>query len=220
MWKGILLVAGLLLGIPGLTYAQTCLQADLTHPTQATLTWQDNSTNETGFVMERQLNGGSFAALAPIAANTTQVVDTTVVRDPLITNTYTYRLKAVLVPTSGPTVSSTYSNLACIAFLPPPPPATPPNAPSGFTVSQNSASPTDTLSLTWDDVANETSYEVVGRTANGPRAFVKRATLPADTTNWDWTGLKAHTSYCGKVRGLNAKGASAYTPLSCNTTSR
>jgi len=202
----------------GLAQAQTCVQADLTHATQVTLTWQDNATNETGFVLERQLNGGSFAALAPIAANITQVIDTTVVRDPLITNTYTYRLKAVIVPTSGATLSSTYSNLACIAFLPPP--AAPPAAPSGLTTAQNTTSPRDTLTLTWDDVANEASYEVVGRPANGPRAFVKLATLPADTTNWDWTGLKPRTSYCGKVRAVNAKGAGPYTPLSCNTTSR
>jgi len=203
------LLLALLYGIAG---AQTsCVQADLSHPLQATLTWVDNSTDETGFVLERQLNGGAFTALAPIAANTTQAVDTTVVRS-TVPNTYTYRIKAV-----NGTLSSAFTSPACITFAPL---LTAPAAPSGFSVSQNMASPRDTLSLTWDDVTNEASYEVVGRPANGPRTFVKLATLAADTTNWDWSGLKAHTSYCGRVRAVNAKGNSGYSPIACNTTSR
>jgi len=215
MWKGILLVAGLLLGIPGLTYAQTCLQADLTHPTQATLTWQDNSTNETGFVLERQLNGGSFAALAPIAANTTQVVDTTVVRDPLITNTYTYRLKAVLVPTSGSTLSSTYSNLACIAFLPPPPPA-PPAAPSGLTTAALSQS---SIQASWSDNSdNEDQFRIDLTGFSPPRNFSRVA--PANTTSLIIGGLTKNKTYCGTMVSLNTGGESAPTNQSCTTTMR
>ncbi len=192
--------------------AQTCVQADLSHPLQVTLTWTDNSNNETNFIIERQLNGGAFAALAPIAPNTTQAIDTTVVRS-TVDNTYTYRLKAV-----NGTLSSAFTTPACITFAPN---LIAPSAPSGFTVSQNSASPTDTLSLTWDDNnTTESSYEVVGRKAVGNRTFVKIATLPSDTTSYDWTGLASHTSYCNKVRGVNAKGAGPYTPIVCNTTAR
>ena len=199
------LLLALLYGIAG---AQTCIQADLSHPNQATLTWVDNSTDETGFVLERSLNGGAFTALAPIAANTTQVVDTTVVRG-TVPNTYTYRLKAV-----NGTLSSAFTSPACLTFAPL---LTAPTAPSGFSVSSIDSS---TLSLTWDDVTNEASYEVVGRPANGSKTFVKLATLAADSTNWDWSGLKAHTSYCGRVRAVNAKGNSGYSPIACNTTSR
>ena len=199
------LLLALLYGIAG---AQTCIQADLSHPNQATLTWVDNSTDETGFVLERSLNGGPFTALAPIAANTTQVVDTTVTRSTL-PNTYTYRLKAV-----NGTLSSAFTSPACITFAPL---LTAPTAPSGFSVSSIDSS---TLSLTWDDVTNEASYEVVGRPANGSKTFVKLATLAADSTNYDWSGLKAHTSYCGRVRAVNAKGNSGYSPIACNTTSR
>jgi len=219
--KTILLTATtlLLVLLYGIAGAQTCVVADLTHPLQSTLTWVDNSNNETGFVLERSLNGGAFVALAPIAPNTTQAIDTTVVRS-AVPNTYTYRLKAVIVsPLTPPiTVESAYTNTACITFAATP--ASPPSAPSGFTVSQNMASPQNTLSLTWDDTATESSYEVVGRKAVGNRTFVKLATLPADVTNYDWTGLAAHTSYCGRVRAVNAKGASGYSPIACNTTSR
>jgi titin len=208
----LLTTAALLLALLyGTASAQTCVQADLTHPLQTTLTWVDNSTDETGFVLERSLNGGAFTALAPIAANTTQAIDTTVVRS-TVPNTYTYRIKAV-----NGTLSSTFTSPACITFAPL---LTAPTAPSGFTVSQNMASPQNILSLTWDDTTNEASYEVVGRPANGSKTFVKLATLAADTTNWDWTGLKSHTSYCGRVRAVNAKGASGYSPIACNTTSR
>jgi len=202
------LLLALLYGIAG---AQTCVQADLTHPNQATLTWQDNSTDETGFVLERSLNGGAFTALAPIAANTTQVIDTTVVRS-TVPNTYTYRLKAV-----NGTLSSAFTSPACITFAPL---LTAPTAPSGFSVSSIDST---TLRLSWDDTANEANYEVWGRQAKGnvnPKTFIKLATLPADTTTWDWTGRDPYTTYCNRIRGTNAKGNSGYSPIACNTTSR
>jgi len=201
------LLLALLYGAAG---AQTCVQADLTHPLQATLTWVDNSTNETGFVLERQLNGGAFAALAPIAANTTQAIDTTVVRS-TVPNTYTYRLKAV-----NGTASSAFTTPACITFDPN---LTAPTAPSGFSVSSIDST---TLRLSWDDTTNEANYEVWGRQAKGnvnPKTFVKLAILPADTTTWDWTGRTPYTTYCNRVRNTNAKGG-AYSPIACNTTSR
>ena len=207
----------LLILLYGTSHAQTCVQADLTHPLQATLTWVDNSTDETGFTLERSLNGGTFTPLAPIGPNVTQVVDTTVVRA-ATANTYTYRLKAIKAIAGQPLLESAYTATQCITFAALP--ASPPAAPSGFTVSQNTASPTNTLSMTWDDVTGEANYEVVGRKAVGNRAFIKLATLPADQTNYDWTGLSAHTSYCGRVRAVNLKGASNYTPIACNTTSR
>jgi len=202
------LLLALLYGIAG---AQTCIQADLTHPNQATLTWQDNSSDETGFVLERSLNGGAFTALAPIAANTTQAVDTTVVRS-TVPNTYTYRLKAV-----NGTLSSAFTSPACITFAPL---LTAPTAPSGFSVSSIDST---TLRLSWDDTANEANYEIWGRQAKGnvnPKTFVKLATLPADTTTWDWTGRDPYTTYCNRIRGTNVKGNSGYSPIACNTTSR
>jgi len=198
------LLLALLYGVAG---AQTCVQADLSHPNQATLTWQDNSSDETGFVLERSLNGGAFTPLAPIAANTTQVVDATVTRG-TVPNTYTYRLKAV-----NGTLSSAFTSPACITFAPL---LTAPNAPSGFSVSSIDA---NTLRLSWDDTANEANYEVWGRQAKGsPKTFVKLATLPADSTTWDWTGRSAYTTYCNRVRATNLKGNSNYTPTGCATT--
>ena len=128
-----------------------------------------------------------------------------------VPNTYTYRLKAV-----NGTLSSAFTSPACITFAPN---LTAPTAPSGFTVSSIDST---TLRLSWDDTVNETYYEVWGRRAKGnvnPKTFVKLATLPADTTTWDWTGLSPYTTYCNRVRPANAKGGT-YSPIGCNTTSR
>lgn len=55
-----------------------------------TLTWQDNAVNETGFDLQRSVNGGSFTTLAALPADTTGFVDTTTAR----ATTYRYRVRA------------------------------------------------------------------------------------------------------------------------------
>ncbi len=57
---------------------------------QVGLTWQDNSTNETGFKIERATGSGSYSLLATIAANTTNYSDTSVAAG----GTYSYRVYA------------------------------------------------------------------------------------------------------------------------------
>jgi hypothetical protein len=69
--------------------------------------WLDNSSNETGFVVERAVGSSSatFSKLATKAANSTYYRDTTVVSG----KTYCYRVKAII----GTTASSSYSNTVC-----------------------------------------------------------------------------------------------------------
>lgn len=55
------------------------------------LTWTDNASDETGFVLERKRGGGNYYQIATPAANATSASDTDV--DPGYT--YTYRIKAV-----------------------------------------------------------------------------------------------------------------------------
>lgn len=71
-----------------------------------TLTWQDNSTAESGFEIERclGLNCTNFATLATVNANVTTYVDSTLAEK----TTATYRVRAVA--TGG--IVSTYSNVA------------------------------------------------------------------------------------------------------------
>ena len=88
--------------------APTNLVATLQAGPQVSLTWRDNATNETGFVIERSVNGGAFTqiATAPARNSTGNVtyVDTTAVATSAVT-TYTYRVAAVNI--AG---TSAYSN--------------------------------------------------------------------------------------------------------------
>ena len=75
--------------------APTGLAATLQAGPQVGLTWTDNATNETGFVVQRSDNGGAFATIATPAANagtgTVTYIDATV----LAGNTYVYQVYAV-----------------------------------------------------------------------------------------------------------------------------
>src|SRR5262245_21906997 len=69
------------------------------------LTWNDNSTNESGFKIERKAgSGGTFSVIASVAANSTSYNDTGLVNG----TTYCYRISAF-----NATQNSTYSNESC-----------------------------------------------------------------------------------------------------------
>src|SRR5262249_54054256 len=69
--------------------------------TQINLTWTDNSSNETGFLLERKTGSGAFVQIATLAAGVTLYSDTG-----LTPNTqYTYRVRA-----TNSAGNSSYSN--------------------------------------------------------------------------------------------------------------
>ena len=72
---------------------------------QASLTWVDNSTNETNFLVERKLGAGSFAQVASLGANVQSWVDTGVTNG----STYSWRVRA-----SNAAGQSAYSNTATL----------------------------------------------------------------------------------------------------------
>ena len=75
------LALGLLLGIP--FYAWAALNV--------TLSWTDQSNNETGFRIERNVNGGAYTVLTTTAANITSYNDTNTLS---LGNTYCYKVIA------------------------------------------------------------------------------------------------------------------------------
>ena len=58
---------------------------------QVSLTWVDNSNNETGFTIERKIGAGSYATLITLAAGVSSYVDTGLTAG----TTYTYHVKAL-----------------------------------------------------------------------------------------------------------------------------
>jgi hypothetical protein len=74
-------------------------------PSHLTVSWQDMSTNEDGFAIERKLGtAGSYAQITTVASNNTSYQDTGIVSG----SQYCYRVKAF-----NATQSSAYSNEAC-----------------------------------------------------------------------------------------------------------
>src|SRR5262249_51892325 len=85
--------------------APSNLKATAVSASQIYLTWQDNSTNETGIQIERSLDGETWVLLTTVGPNATSYSDTGLTAG----TTYYYRVRAVSTETI-PTVYSDYLN--------------------------------------------------------------------------------------------------------------
>jgi FtsP/CotA-like multicopper oxidase with cupredoxin domain len=156
------------------------------------LTWTDNSTNETGFAIQRSINGGAFAALATVAANVKSYTDATVVPG----NSYSYQVAS----NNGPVITSAYA-ASPVVTLP-----TAPAAPSNLTATQSGALQT---TLTWtDNSGNETGFQIL-RSENAGAYLPLVTTGPNVTTYTDNTVI-AGRAYRYQVAAVNGIISSAY----------
>jgi len=181
--------------------APTNLSAAFQTGPQIALTWTDNATNETGFVIERALDGVNFSVLVTVAArnNTGSVsyIDTNVA--PGVT--YTYRVAAINL--AG---QSAYSNLAS-ASVPAPPASPAPVLASAVRINNRSAR----VTLTWTNVANETGYEIQRSTSPDFTAnLVIVNNIGADVTTYTTGNLPRFTAFYFRVRAVNGAGVSAW----------
>ena len=76
--------------------APSNLVATTANGNSATLTWTDNSSNETGFRIEKKVGTGAYTTLTTKAANVVTHTDNN-----LVANTYTYRVVATGTPDSA-----------------------------------------------------------------------------------------------------------------------
>lgn len=170
------------------------LNATATSPTSIRLQWNDLSSNETAFRIERSLNGVDFAPRVTVVAGTTTYTDQQV--DP----STTYHYRAIAVNTGG---ESDPSNVAMATT-----PAVPPSAPTALTVTVVSQSE---LRLAWTDTSGtETGFEVERR--SGDAGFGPLITKAANSTSHTDSGLVSNTEYVYRVRAVNDGGVSAFTP--------
>jgi titin len=178
------------------------LTATAASATRVDLAWTDNSGNETGFKIERSLNGGAFAQVATVGANVTTYADTGVSGG----NTYTYRVRA----------SNAYGDSGYTATAAATTPLPPPAAPTSLTtrvISKNQ------INLAWRDNANNETGYYVERSLNGT-SWTRIATLGANTTSYASTGLTANTLYYYRVQAYNTAGVSAYSNTASARTKR
>jgi FtsP/CotA-like multicopper oxidase with cupredoxin domain/fibronectin type 3 domain-containing protein len=183
-WSNIATVAVLLPTAP------TNLQAVLQSGPQVALTWTDAATDQTGYVVQRSIDGGaSWADLATLGL-TTSYVDS-----PAIGQTYVYQVVAVnLVGRSLPTNAVTVP-----VFLP-----TAPTLTAGL-VAGTATTPTQ-ISLSWTDNQDWTGFVLEKRTNGGP--WVQIAT-PSTTSFLD-TPVGPGATYGYRVAAENMVGMSGW----------
>ena len=173
--------------------APSGLSATSISSSQINLSWTDNSTNETGFKIERKTgSGGTYAQIATTGADVTTYNDTGLTEG----TTYFYRVRA-----TNAVGDSAYSAEASATTG-----TTPPDAPSGLTATTISSSQ---INLSWTDVANETGFKIERKTGVGG-TYSQIATVGAGIVTYNNTGLTANTTYYYRVRATNAGGDSGY----------
>ncbi len=178
--------------------APSALTATAQSSDRIALAWQDASSDESGFRIERCTGVGctTFVQIAQTAANVITLGDTGLLGG----TSYTYRLRAY--NSAG---DSGHSNTAT-ATTPAPAP-TAPAAPTNLSAAAVSSSRID---LTWTDAATDETGFKVERCAGTCSNFVEVAQLGANASSYSDIGRTADTTYTYRVRAYNAAGGSPY----------
>ncbi|MDX6698114.1 MAG: hypothetical protein QOE65_1511, partial [Solirubrobacteraceae bacterium] len=156
-------------------------------PGRIDLSWSDNSSNETGFVVERDTDSGFSAPTKfNLGPNTTTLSDTGLPK----ASKYYYRVRAF-----NPTDTSGWSNVASATT---PDPVAAPSA-----LSATPASPTR-VDLAWaDNSTNETSF-VIERSATSTFTAPTTFTVAANVTTYADSSVAGATTYYYRVKARNA----------------
>lgn len=162
------------------------LVATAVSATQINLTWQDNSSDETAFHIERSPNGATWTEIGTVSANTISYNDTGLTCN----TTYHYRVRAYR---AGDDVYSDYSNasmdttgLCALA------------APSGLVATAVSATE---INLTWQDNSIDESAFHIERSPNGATSWSEVITTAANIIDTSDINLDCNTTYFYRIRG-------------------
>ncbi len=189
--------------VGGTPAAPSALVAVTKGTSQITLTWTDNSNNETSFLIERSTNGTSFTQITSVGAGVVSYTDSGLSSS----TAYTYRIRAANSAGNSP-----YANTAQATTATPAPTA--PSAPSNVTATVISSTQ---INLTWaDNNGGSASYIIVRATGNG--GFVQIATVPAGLTSYSDTSLSPGTKYTYAVEATSAGGQSDFSNSANGTT--
>ena len=189
--------AGVTMGVAPASAAN--LSATVVSKSQIKLTWTDRANNETGFKIERKVEGGSYSHVATVDRNVTSYTDSGLSAG----KTYYYRVRAY--NSNG---NSSYSSEVEIT-------ADLPVAPTNLSTTTLSYSE---IYLSWEDNANNESGFKIERKKSGG-SYAQIGTVGANVTSYTDSGLSANTTYFYRVRAYNALGDSPYcTEVSAATT--
>ena len=200
----VVVIGGLLLVRPDALTASAApaapdgLTAIATSGSRIDLSWNDNSTDEKGFKLQRRISGGRWRAIW-LPRNRTSFADTG-----LAAGTYCHRIRSYNAAGQS---TYTVSSPSCVILGGggfPPPPSGAPAAPASVTATEVSASRID---LSWTDGSGNEKGFKLQRQANGGRW--QAIWLPRNATGFSDRGL-ADGQYCYRIRSYNSSGNSAY----------
>ncbi|MGA2093660.1 MAG: DNRLRE domain-containing protein [Sedimentisphaerales bacterium] len=162
------------------------------------LAWNDNSSDETVFIIQRQVNGGSWNNnYASTAADVNVLTDTSI-------SPGTYRYRIVAHNSYGDSAASNETEVVIIDI---------PTAPSDLTATADSEN--GTISLGWNDNSNSESGFIVQRRFGSGSWDNSYATVAADTQTYidDNKGAPPlpDGTYTYRVLAYNANGNSSAT---------
>lgn len=182
------------------------LTATETGPNNVRLNWSGYGGKDSGIkvAIERSTGaGGAFTQIGTAEGERGTFTDNSGLSP---ATRYCYRIRGIW----GAAGNSDYSNTACATTQ-----QTAPAAPSGLIA--QSLDPTFQIQLNWiDGSGNETGF-VIERGTNGVN-FSQIATVGANVTQYNNTGLPASTRYYYRVRAFNDAGSSGYTNVADATT--
>ncbi|MCC2668172.1 MAG: repeat-containing protein, partial [Armatimonadetes bacterium] len=173
---------------PGPPTAPDGLTATLTNSTTVRLTWTDNSSNETGFRVERRTGGsGAFLFIGGTTPELTLLIDPGLEPDTL----YSYRVQA-----TGTASNSGYSNVVDLPTLP--------KVPTSLTAV---AGAPGQIVLHWNEASvTESGFKIERKNGN---AFSQIGTAGAGASGFTDTDRAPNSEYVYRVRAVNAGGESA-----------
>jgi carboxypeptidase T len=183
--------------------APSSLTATPVSQTRIDLAWTDNSDNESGFQIERSLDGSTWI-WTPVYTTTANV---TVYNDTGLTcgTTYYYRVRAHSA--GGDSGYGSVANAMTIVCVP--------AAPSGLTATPVSQTQID---LAWTDNGDNESGFQIERSPDGIADWTQIADISADRASYSDSSLACGRTFYYRVRAYNAGGNSDYSDTAQATT--
>lgn len=166
--------------------APTNLIATVSTSTRIQLDWTDNSTNETGFRIERSTNNFATVTTFTVNANVTSYLNVSLAAN----TTYSYRVCA-----TNAHGSSAFTNVEVSR-------TSDPDAPSGLVATAASST---SIHVTWTDNSNNEDEFRLQKSENGT-TWVLAEILPRNTTSFTVGSLTPNKKYWFRVRAINALG--------------
>ncbi|MBA4149187.1 MAG: fibronectin type III domain-containing protein [Verrucomicrobia bacterium] len=187
--------------LPNAPAAPSGLTATAVSGTQINLAWIDNSSNESNFVVARSTtSGGPYTDIATLGANVTSFNNTG------LSTGVTYHYVVRASNAGGTSANSAQASATTISL---------PAAPSGLTATAVRATRID---LAWVDNSGNESGFVISRSTTSGGPYTDVATVGANVTSYNNTGLTANTTYFYVVRATNSVGSSANSAQASATT--